>query len=140
MAGDERPAKRVKLGDRDAESEAFAQGEFASGFPAYGGFAEAAPQDWNTSMPDVFDPGWKWEAASSAPNVPGLLLPLIPTDGQWRSSQMPTMGPYPGTTRLSFFLSPICLCLNGSSEQVLLTLRNLASCFLQLFSQVVSAL
>ena len=97
MAGDERPAKRVKLAGHDAEPDTFAQGDFASGVNPYGGFLGAASPNWN--MPDVFDPGWKWEAASSTPNDPGLLLPLLPTDDQWRSSQMSTMDPYPGMTR-----------------------------------------
>jgi hypothetical protein len=100
-AGDERAAKRIKLGDHDAEPDTFAQRDFASGNSPYGGFVPAAPPNWN--MHDSIDPGLEWDAAGSAVTVRGFLLPLLLTADLWKTSQMPTMDPCPGMVDLVSF-------------------------------------
>ncbi|KAK3180701.1 hypothetical protein K4F52_007918, partial [Lecanicillium sp. MT-2017a] len=87
MAGDERPAKRMKLGGQDAaETGAFTRGDL----PSSASFnvlsnAAAASQTWE--VPGMVDDAWKYAGAGPAAPPSGFFMPMMPVNGVYSMFQ-----------------------------------------------------
>lgn len=115
MAGNERPAKRMKLGGQDAaETGAFIRGNL----PSSASFnvlsnAAAASQTWE--VPGMVDDGWKYAGAGPAAPPSGFFMPMMPVSGVYPMFQDSQVGLISGKgfglSVWHVYMHLLCLCL-----------------------------